>query len=88
VADLPARHRRRAAAIRRALGASSPAWLQAKRGSHIVITTIMFNFIAALMVYMLVNVLKPLGSMAPQIARFAPGAQLPKLELAPSICSA
>ncbi|MGC8165204.1 ABC transporter permease subunit, partial [Salmonella enterica] len=24
-----------------------PAWLQAKRGSHIVITTIMFNFIAA-----------------------------------------
>ncbi len=23
-----------------------PAWLQAKRGSHIVITTIMFNFIA------------------------------------------
>src|SRR3954463_8936822 len=24
-----------------------PAWLQARRGSHIVITTIMFNFIAA-----------------------------------------
>ena len=35
-----------------------PAWLQAYRGSHIVITTIMFNFIgAALMVYLLVHVL-------------------------------
>ena len=34
-----------------------PAWLQAKRGSHIVITTIMFNFIAAsLMAYLLVEV--------------------------------
>ena len=34
-----------------------PAWLQAKRGSHIVITTIMFNFIAsALMAYLLVDV--------------------------------
>ncbi|MEM8646313.1 MAG: ABC transporter permease, partial [Pseudomonadota bacterium] len=44
-----------------------PGYLQAKRGSHIVITTIMFNFIASsLMVYMLVEVLKPLGSMAPQ----------------------
>ena len=36
-----------------------PGWLQAKRGSHVVITTIMFNFIAAaLMVYMVVNVLQ------------------------------
>src|SRR6478609_3221316 len=33
-----------------------PAYLQAKRGSHVVITTIMFNFIAsALMIYLLVN---------------------------------
>ena len=39
-----------------------PGWLQAKRGSHVVITTIMFNFIAAaMMVYMVVNVLKPAG---------------------------
>ncbi|MBN9137291.1 MAG: ABC transporter permease, partial [Phyllobacterium sp.] len=30
-----------------ALWALIPAWLQAKRGSHVVITTIMFNFIAA-----------------------------------------
>ncbi|OSP56082.1 ABC transporter permease [Pseudoruegeria sp. SK021] len=58
--------------------AAIPAWLQAKRGSHIVITTIMFNFIAsALMVYLLVNVLKVPGSMAPETARFAEGTRLP-----------
>ncbi|WP_312797109.1 ABC transporter permease [Tianweitania sp.] len=63
-----------------ALWALIPAYLQAKRGSHIVITTIMFNFIAAsLMVYLLVDVLKPLGQMAPQTRAFAEGAQLPKL---------
>lgn len=57
-----------------------PAYLQARRGSHIVITTIMFNFIAAsLMVYLLVGVLKPLSSMAPQTRTFAEGGQLPKL---------
>ena len=44
------------AAIFGAAWAFIPAWLQAKRGSHIVITTIMFNFIgAALMVYLLVQ---------------------------------
>lgn len=38
-----------------------PAYLQAERGSHIVITTIMFDFIAsALLVYMLA--LRPEGS--------------------------
>ncbi len=57
-----------------------PAWLQARRGSHVVITTIMFNFIAAsLMVYLLVGPLKPLGSMAPQTRNFSADAQLPKL---------
>jgi simple sugar transport system permease protein len=36
-----------------------PGYLQAKRGSHIVITTIMFNWLASvLMVYLLVNVLR------------------------------
>ena len=46
-----------------ALWALIPAWLQAKRGSHIVITTIMFNFIAAgLLNYMLSYTLKPDGS--------------------------
>jgi simple sugar transport system permease protein len=55
-----------------------PGWLQARRGSHVVITTIMFNFIAAsLMVYLLVNVLIEPGSMAPETRRFA--AALPRL---------
>ncbi|OHV80554.1 ABC transporter permease [Ensifer sp. LCM 4579] len=64
-----------------ALWAFLPGWLQARRGSHIVITTIMFNFIASsLMVYLLTRVLKPLGSMAPQTRTFAEGGQLPKLD--------
>jgi ABC-type uncharacterized transport system permease subunit len=63
-----------------ALWAFIPALLQAKRGSHVVITTIMFNFIAAsLMVYLLVGPLKPMGSMAPQTRTFLEGGQLPKL---------
>ncbi len=49
-----------------------PGWLQARRGSHVVITTIMFNFIAAsLLVYLLVNVLIAPGQMAPETRRFA-----------------
>lgn len=55
-----------------------PGYLQAKRGSHIVITTIMFNFIAsALIVYLLVNTLKVPGSMAPESRTFEAGAHLP-----------
>jgi simple sugar transport system permease protein len=51
-----------------------PGWLQARRGSHVVITTIMFNFIAAsLLVYLLVNVLIERGQMAPETRRFAAG---------------
>ncbi len=58
--------------------AAIPAYLQARRGSHIVITTIMFNFIAsALLVYLLVNVLKVPGSMAPETPRFPEGSRLP-----------
>ena len=58
--------------------ASVPAWLQAWRGSHIVITTIMFNFIAAaLMVYLMVNVLIAPGSMSPESRAFAPASHLP-----------
>uniref|UniRef100_UPI003B51B462 ABC transporter permease n=1 Tax=Roseovarius indicus TaxID=540747 RepID=UPI003B51B462 len=63
-----------------ALWALIPAWLQAKRGSHIVITTIMFNFIAAAVLnYMLVNILRPAGSMDPATAKFPEGAHLPTL---------
>ncbi|WP_062017014.1 ABC transporter permease [Aureimonas sp. AU4] len=58
-----------------------PGVLQAKRDSHIVITTIMFNFIAsALMVYLLVNVLRPVGSMQPETVAFADGGRLPRLD--------
>lgn len=58
-----------------------PGWLQAKRGSHVVITTIMFNFIASsLMVYVLVDVLKQPGQMAPQTRTFAENGQLPRLD--------
>jgi simple sugar transport system permease protein len=68
------------AAIFGAAWAFIPAWLQAKRGSHVVITTIMFNFIAsALMVYLLVHVLIVPGKMAPETRTFLEGGQLPKL---------
>ena len=62
------------------LWALLPAYLQAKRGSHIVITTIMFNFIAAAFLnYLLVSVLRPQSSMDPATARFPEAAQLPTL---------
>ncbi len=67
-----------AAALFGAAWAYIPACLQVYRGSHIVITTIMFNFIAsALMVYLLVNVLIEPGSMAPRSALFDDNAHLP-----------
>jgi len=51
-----------------------PGWLQARRGSHIVITTIMFNYIAyALIVWVLVDVLRPPGQAEPATARFGVG---------------
>jgi simple sugar transport system permease protein len=57
-----------------------PAYLQAKRGSHIVITTIMFNFIAAsVMTYMLSHVLRPPTSMDPATVRFGEGTHLPTM---------
>lgn len=67
-----------AAGLFGALWALIPAWLQAYRGSHIVITTIMFNFIAAsLMVYLLVNILIKPGSMSPETREFDQAAWLP-----------
>ena len=66
-----------------ALWALIPAYLQAKRGSHIVITTIMFNFVAsALMVYLMVNVLIAPGSMTPQSRGFAASATAPSMQAA------
>ena len=55
-----------------------PGWLQAHRGSHVVITTIMFNFLAsALMVHLMVNVLIQPGQMSPESREFAPSVWLP-----------
>jgi general nucleoside transport system permease protein len=68
------------AAVFGAAWAAIPAYLQAKRGSHIVITTIMFNYIgAALLIYLLVDVLRPAGQMDPASARFGPTVSLPAL---------
>jgi ABC-type uncharacterized transport system permease subunit len=67
-----------AAAAFGAAWAAVPGWLQAYRGSHIVVTTIMFNFIAAtLMVYLLVNLLIAPGSMSPESRELGAAAQLP-----------
>lgn len=69
-----------AAAAFGAAWAAIPAYLQAKRGSHIVITTIMFNFIAAaLLNYVLVNLMRPKGSMDPASAKFPEHLHLPTL---------
>ncbi|WP_282091543.1 ABC transporter permease [Epibacterium ulvae] len=69
-----------AAGLFGAAWAAIPAYLQAKRGSHVVITTIMFNFIAfSVLNYMLVNVLKPQGAMDPATARFPEAIHLPSL---------
>ena len=69
-----------AAALFGAAWAFIPGWLQAHRGSHIVITTIMFNFIAAsLMVYLLVNVLIQPGQMSPESRAFDPSAWMPAM---------
>src|ERR1017187_9081221 len=72
-----------AACVFGAAWALVPAWLQARRGSHIVITTIMFNFIAsALMTYLLVDVLIKPGQQSPETREFGPGAVLPSVHQA------
>ena len=70
-----------AAAAFGAAWAAVPGVLQAKRGSHIVITTIMFNFLAStLMAYLLVNVLRPTGDMQAESAAFPPSAAVPSIK--------
>ena len=57
-----------------------PGYLQARSGSHVVVTTIMFNFIAnAVMNYLLVDVLIAPGQESPQTREFASGAWLPMM---------
>jgi simple sugar transport system permease protein len=69
-----------AAIVFGAAWAAIPAYLQAYRGSHIVITTIMFNFIASnLMVYLLVNVFIVPGSKSPESRVFDERAWLPTM---------
>ncbi len=68
-----------AAALFGAAFAAIPGYLQAKRDSHIVITTIMFNYIAsALMGYLLVDVLRVPGQMNAETAQFPPGGIVPQ----------
>jgi ABC-type uncharacterized transport system permease subunit len=68
-----------AAALFGAAFAAIPGYLQAKRDSHIVITTIMFNYIAsALMGYLLVNVLRSPTQMNPETPAFPPNGTVPQ----------
>ncbi|MFQ5533374.1 MAG: ABC transporter permease [Sphingomonadales bacterium] len=60
--------------------AAIPAWLQARRGSHIVITTIMFNFIAASFVsWLLVGILKHPDAQSLESPDFPMAAWMPKI---------
>ena len=68
------------AAVFGAAWAFLPGYLQAKRGSHVVVTTIMFNFIAAsLMNYVIVSFLIPAGQQNTASRVFADASWLPKL---------
>ena len=73
-----------------ALWAWLPGYLQAKRGSHIVVTTIMFNFIAAsLMNFVIVKYLIPEGSQNTSSRNFADAGSMPRLgEWIPSFADA
>jgi general nucleoside transport system permease protein len=58
-----------------------PGYLQAKRGSHVVVTTIMFNFIAsALLLYMFNHYLKKPGQMSLETVAFADGNKLTSMQ--------
>ncbi len=58
-----------------------PAALQAWRGSSIVITTIMFNFLASsLAVWLLVNVMRAPGGLAAESASIVESLRLPSLQ--------
>ena len=55
-----------------------PGWLRARRGSHVVIVTIMFNFLAAaLMTWLLVEVLAAPGQQAAESRPISPAARIP-----------
>lgn len=69
------------AAVFGTIWAIIPGYLQAKRDSHIVITTIMFNFLAsALMVWLLAGFLMQDGQQSPQTSKFDASAHLPRMQ--------
>jgi simple sugar transport system permease protein len=58
-----------------------PGYLQAKRGSHIVITTILFNFIAvSVMSFLITRVLKPAGVNSDESAPLEMVSRVPQLK--------
>ncbi|MGJ7915843.1 ABC transporter permease [Massilia sp. LXY-6] len=68
------------AALFGGLWAFLPGYLQAKRGSHVVVTTIMFNFIAAsLMNFLIVKYMIPEGEQNPASRVFSSAAAMPLL---------
>jgi simple sugar transport system permease protein len=68
------------AALFGALWAFIPGYLQARRGSHVVVTTIMFNFIAAsLMNFIIVKYLIPEGEQNPASRVFSAAGEMPRL---------
>jgi simple sugar transport system permease protein len=69
------------AALFGGLWAFLPGYLQARRGSHVVVTTIMFNFIAAsLMNFLIVKYMIPEGQQNPASRVFSDAAALPLLQ--------
>ena len=65
-----------------AVWAFIPGYLQAKRGSHIVITTILFNFIAAsLMSFLITRILKPAGVNSDESAPIDMASRVPQLKV-------
>lgn len=70
-----------AGAVFGAFWAFIPGYLQAKRGSHVVITTILFNFIAtSVMGYLIARVLKPLGINSDESAPIQAITRVPQLK--------
>ena len=68
-----------ASALFGALWAFLPGYLQAKRGSHVVVTTIMFNFIGSALMGYAINKMIPAGSQNPASREFAEAGSLPRL---------
>src|SRR5450830_977754 len=67
------------AALFGALWAFVPGYLQAKRGSHVVVTTIMFNYIAGALMNTVIVKLVPPGEQNPASRAFAAAAEMPRL---------